>query len=152
MVVCCKSAPSKWQTEPSEAAGAILGSATIAWQTAPLPSGNMDIYLLVNGQPYLIEKAASAMRPMPRAAYRSNEIPRSAQSAAFFTSASGIDADRQRMYVRDKGDQVIVYSGYLVPKMIENEDGEEEVMDTWTIKRTIRYSAAPDDDEEGVTR
>ncbi len=144
-IIGCKSPPSKWQTEPSEG---VHGASTIAWKTASLASGNIDIYLMVNNQPYLIEKAASSMSPMPRAAYRHNEIPRSAHSAVYFSGAEASDEDRQRMYVRDKGNQVIVYSGYLVPRPVDSEEADEEnEMKTWTIKRTIRYSAPPEDEE-----
>jgi len=140
----CKSKPSRWQTEPSESGeGTLAGSASIQWKTVPLPSGNIDLFLLVNDQPYLIEKAARTMRRMPRGDFARQEIPRSAHSAAYFWAAEADEDDAQKMYVRDKGDQVIVYSAYKNPC----PTNEEEELETWSIKRTIRYNAAPDEDD-----
>lgn len=142
----CQSEPSAWYTEPADAKG-IAGTADIAWRTDPTGDGRRDIYLSVNGQGYLIEKSAKTLQPMPRRDWVAQEVPRNAHSAAYFWAIDAGEEDGQKMYVRDKGDQVVVYASYVVPGARgDDDDVEGEV--GWQRKRTIGYAGNAQSEEE----
>ncbi|MFT4641486.1 MAG: hypothetical protein ACI8T1_004823 [Verrucomicrobiales bacterium] len=125
----CESGPTKWDETPSSSR--IGDGDHVRWKTTPLTDGSADIYLAIDGKPYLIEKGARNFAKMMPDEYENKGVPTEAMAAAYFWADSAHEEDAQKIYVMKEASQILVYSGYAVPG--SNHDTQ------WQVKRTISF-------------